>query len=115
MECLAKAVALKDLLGQLLAVMPASHDLDLDRLRELLHRPGLELMSEEELVDVFFDCEPGAVPPLGPDYRVPTVVDRALMQRDEVYFEAAKLAFYGRCRRPNWRSAGVRRRTRRGQ
>jgi len=87
-EYLAKAVALKDLIGQLLAVMPSSHELDLEHLRELLHRPGLELMSEDELEDVFFDCEPGAVPPLGPDYRVPTVVDRALMQRDEVYFEA---------------------------
>ncbi len=85
---LAKAVALKDGLGPLLAVMPADRILDVDRLRELLHRPGLELMTEEELGRVFFDCEQGAVPPLGPDYRVPTVVDRALMDKDDVYFEA---------------------------
>jgi Ala-tRNA(Pro) deacylase len=85
---LAKAVALKDGLGPLLAVMPANRILDLERLRSLLHRPGLELMTEEELGKVFFDCEQGAVPPLGPDYRVPTVVDRALMDKDDVYFEA---------------------------
>ncbi|KPK55599.1 MAG: YbaK/EbsC family protein [Gammaproteobacteria bacterium] len=85
---LAKAVALKDGLGPLLAVMPANRVLDLERLRSLLHRPGLELMTEEELGKVFFDCEQGAVPPLGPDYRVPTVVDRALMDKDDVYFEA---------------------------
>ena len=61
---LAKAVALKDGLGPLLAVMPANRVLDLERLRSLLHRPGLELMTEEELGKVFFDCEQGAVPPL---------------------------------------------------
>jgi Ala-tRNA(Pro) deacylase len=85
---LAKAVALKDGLGPLLAVMPANRILDMERLRTLLHRPGLELMTEEELGKVFFDCEQGAVPPLGPDYRVPTVVDRALMDKDDIYFEA---------------------------
>jgi Ala-tRNA(Pro) deacylase len=85
---LAKAVALKDGLGPLLAVMPASRILDLDRLRQLLHRPGLKLMTEAELAHVFFDCEQGAVPPLGPDYRVPTVVDKALMKKEDIYFEA---------------------------
>lgn len=85
---LAKAVALKDGLGPLLAVMPANRILDLERVRELLHRPGLVLMTEEELGTIFFDCEQGAVPPLGPDYRVPTVVDRALMNKDDIYFEA---------------------------
>lgn len=85
---LAKAVALRDDLGPLLAVMPASRQLDLARLRDLLHRPDLRFMTEEELSAVFFDCEEGAVPPLGPDYRVPTVVDRSLMKRDDIYFEA---------------------------
>ena len=85
---LAKAVALRDDLGPLLAVMPASRKLDLERLRGLLHRPALRFMTEEELSSVFFDCEEGAVPPLGPDYRVPTVVDKALMKKDDIYFEA---------------------------
>lgn len=85
---LAKAVALKDDLGPLLAVMPANRVLDLERLQALLHRPGLVLMTEDELGTVFFDCEQGAVPPLGPDYRVPTVVDRSLMKREDIYFEA---------------------------
>lgn len=87
-EQLAKAVALKDELGPLLAVIPASHKLDLESLREMLRRPQLALMSEEEMSRVFFDCEQGAVPPLGPDYRVPTIVDRLLMKMDDVYFEA---------------------------
>lgn len=85
---LAKAVALRDELGPLLAVMPANRRLDLERLREQLRRPSLRFMSEEELSAVFFDCEEGAVPPVGPDYRVPTVVDKALMTKDDIYFEA---------------------------
>ena len=85
---LAKAVALKDEVGPLLAVLPASHNLDLEGLRKTLHRPGLALMKEDELSEVFFDCEQGAVPPLGPDYRIPTVVDRALTEQDDIYFEA---------------------------
>ena len=85
---LAKAVALKDELGPLLAVLPASHRLELEELRSTLHRPYLELMAEDDLADVFFDCEQGAVPPLGPDYLVPTVVDLALTKQDDIYFEA---------------------------
>lgn len=85
---LAKAVALRDDIGPLLAVIPASRQLDVDGLRAMLHRPGLRLMKESELDEVFFDCETGAVPPLGPDYRVPTVLDRRLTEQDDIYFEA---------------------------
>ena len=45
-------------------------------------------MKEKELEDVFYDCETGAVPPLGPDYRVPTVLDRRLTLESDIYFEA---------------------------
>lgn len=85
---LAKAVVLKDQIGPLLAVVPASERLDLDRLRETLRRPGLDFLPEEQLDALFFDCDKGAIPPLGPDYRVPTVVDMRLRDADNVYFEA---------------------------
>ncbi len=85
---LAKAVVLKDQIGPLLAVVPASERLDLDRLRETLRRPGLDFLPEEQLDALFFDCDKGAIPPLGPDYRVPTVVDTRLRDAANVYFEA---------------------------
>lgn len=85
---LAKAVVLKDQIGPLLAVVPASERLDLDRLRETLRRPGLDFLPEDQLDALFFDCDKGAIPPLGPDYRVPTVVDTRLRDADNVYFEA---------------------------
>lgn len=85
---LAKAVVLQDQIGPLLAVVPASERLDLERLRTALRRPALDFLPEELLDQLFYDCEKGAIPPLGPDYRVPTVVDTRLRDLEEVYFEA---------------------------
>jgi Ala-tRNA(Pro) deacylase len=85
---LAKAVVLKDQIGPLLAVVPASERLDLDRLRSVLRRPALDFLPEDELEQHFYDCEKGAIPPLGPDYRVATVVDRRLRDAADVFFEA---------------------------
>ena len=85
---LAKAVVLKDQIGPLLAVVPASEQLDLERLRQLLRRPALDFIPEDQLDQLFYDCEKGAIPPLGPDYRVPTVIDRRLRDLSDVYFEA---------------------------
>ena len=85
---LAKAVVLKDQIGPLLAVIPASEQLDLERLRQLLRRPTLDFIPEDQLDQLFYDCDKGAIPPLGPDYRVPTVVDMRLRDLSDVYFEA---------------------------
>lgn len=85
---LAKAVVLTDGIGPLLAVVPASERLDLERIRASLRRPELDFLPEDQLEQLFYDCEKGAIPPLGPDYRVPTIVDLRLRNVDEVYFEA---------------------------
>jgi Ala-tRNA(Pro) deacylase len=73
---LAKPVLLEDDRGYVMAVVPASH------------RSDLVLASERELTELFHDCEPGAIPALGPPYRVPTVYDDALCELEDVYFEA---------------------------
>jgi Ala-tRNA(Pro) deacylase len=85
---LAKAVVLKDRIGPLLAVVPASERLDLEGLRAALRRPALDFLPEDDLDQLFYDCEKGAIPPLGPDYRVPTIVDTRLRDAADVYFEA---------------------------
>ena len=83
----AKAVLLKDDQGYLLAVLPASHRLHLGQLhRELDRRVGLA--TEEEATALFDDCRPGAVPPTGLLYDVDTLVEDALLEQPEVYFEA---------------------------
>jgi Ala-tRNA(Pro) deacylase len=70
-----------------MAIVPASHRVDLGRLNQQLHRE-LELAREREIAELFHDCERGAMPPLGGPYRIPTVYDDALEASSEIYFEA---------------------------
>ena len=83
----AKAVLLEDERGYLMAVIPSTHRLNLAMLRSTLHRP-LEFATEGELTELFPDCELGAVPPLGNAFGLETVVDTALLNRPEIWFEA---------------------------
>jgi len=41
-----------------------------------------------DLAIMFPDCELGAVPALGPAYKLDTVVDESLRGQEEIYFEA---------------------------
>ena len=84
---LAKSVLLEDENGYVMAVLPASHKLDLQAVREELNRP-VELATEREIIALFSDCEPGAIPPLAPAYGLEAVVDQSLGDIPDVYFEA---------------------------
>lgn len=86
-ERLARAVLLKDPHGYVLTVIPATHELDLEVLRSELHR-RLTLAEDEDLDELFCDCAVGSVPPIGPWYRVPTVVDVSLKTQPDIFFEA---------------------------
>jgi Ala-tRNA(Pro) deacylase len=84
---LVKSVLLKDDNGYLMAVIPASHRLDLQAIDREFNRQ-LELTSERELVHLFGDCEAGAIPPLGQAFGIDVVVDRILADTQDIYFEA---------------------------
>ena len=83
---LAKCVMLGDDNGYLMAVIPSSHRLDLTALRNELHR-DLGLATEREIMELFKDCEPGAVPPLGCAYGIEMVLDQSLGDTPDAYFE----------------------------
>jgi len=84
----AKAVLVKDDRGYLLAVLPANRQVALAQLGSALGREALQLAGETELKQKFADCALGAVPPLGAAYGLPVVLDVALAEQPEVYFEA---------------------------
>ena len=84
---IAKAVVVKDGVGYAIVVIPANNQLRLNHLRHDLHR-NFELASEAEIAGLFEDCEPGAVPPLGPAYGIETLLDETLTGLADVYFEA---------------------------
>jgi len=84
---IAKAVVVKDSADYAIVIIPASRWLAMDDLRKELGR-DLQLATEEEIAQLFNDCEPGAVPTLGPAYGVETLLDEVLSGLDHVYFEA---------------------------
>jgi Ala-tRNA(Pro) deacylase len=85
---MAKVVVLKSDERFLLAVLPATHTLDLDLLRETVGDPKLRLAPEREFADAFADCEPGAIPPFGRLFGMPTWVDDSLGREREMVFNA---------------------------
>lgn len=84
---LAKSVLIHMEEGPMLAVIPSSHSVDLRALQSLMKR-RLGLAPEQELTQVFDDCDPGAAPCVGAAYHVPTVIDDSLSGLDTVWFEA---------------------------
>lgn len=87
-SCMAKAVllAMPDE-EPLLAVLPADRRIDIADLRtELDGKP--RLADEKQVVEIFDDCMPGAVPPLGSGYGVDMIVDDDLAREPDIFFEA---------------------------
>lgn len=83
----AKPVLLGDDDSYLLAVIPATHRLDVDRLNQMLAR-SLQMLPEEEIEATFSDCEKGAIPALGEAYGIDVVIDPSLIHQPDVYFES---------------------------
>lgn len=86
-DCMAKAVLLHDSGSYVMAIIPGTHHLQLGRLRRQLGR-DLGLATENEMASLFRDCEPGALPALGPAYGIETVWDDSLRAQSELCFEA---------------------------
>ena len=83
---LAKGVVLKSDGTYILAVLPATCQVELERLQDLVDGP-VTLATESEASQLFPDCEEGAVPALGVAYGLPAVIDEQLDSRDDIYFE----------------------------
>lgn len=84
---LAKSVILEDDGGYLMAVVPATHHVQLGNLSKTLKR-RLGLATERALAPLFSDCDPGALPPIGAAYGIETIIDDHLSHCEDVYFEA---------------------------
>ena len=70
------------------AVLPAPFHVDFEKLRKLAHAREIRLASEHEFKRLFPDCEPGAMPPLGPLYKQAVFVDDRLAAEPEIVFDA---------------------------
>jgi Ala-tRNA(Pro) deacylase len=70
----------------IMAVVPADLVIDVEQLLLLTGAERIRLATEEELEGLYPDCEPGAMPPLGPLYNQPVFVDIALAAEPQIVF-----------------------------
>ncbi len=83
---LAKGVVLTREGGFVVAVVPASSKVRMDVIERMLHCP-VSLASEDEIAELFPDCDAGAVPPIAEAYAVDAFVDDSLDKQPDVYLE----------------------------
>lgn len=88
MEEFAKTVII-NIDGKLvMLVIPADHKLNLHLLREILGVCHVSLATEDEFNHIFYDCEPGAMPPLGELYGMEVFIDESFAQHQMICFNA---------------------------
>jgi len=73
-----------------MCVLPACFKIDLDALKSQLGAAELTLAEEKEMVKLFPDCALGAEPPFGNLYDLPTIIDQAMEEDDEIVFQAGE-------------------------
>ena len=83
----AKVVLVKAGNDHVMTVLPADHQIDLEKTSRAIGQPAA-LDREKEFKSLFPDCAVGAMPPLGNLYGVPTYVDKRLAEQNYIVFEA---------------------------
>ncbi len=69
-------------------VLPATRRLDLKELGELAGAREVELVAEDELAELYPDCDVGALPPFGGLFGQRTYLDLSLRTHERVAFHA---------------------------
>jgi len=84
----AKVVTVKVDGRMALAVLPATAQIDLERLAHSVGARSVALASEAEFADRFPECEPGAMPPFGNLFGMDTFLSPQLTAAEEIAFNA---------------------------
>ena len=71
----------------IVAVLPATKNVDLTAAGRALGGSKLELATEVEIQEHCPDCEMGVLPPFGSQYGMKTIVDKSLTEDEEIVFE----------------------------
>ncbi len=83
---IAKPVIFEDKTGFLMAVVPANERVKVGKLNRMLNR-DMSLAREEDLRNLFADCDSGAIPPIGSAYGIQSIIDDDLLRCSDIYFE----------------------------
>jgi Ala-tRNA(Pro) deacylase len=84
-EQMVKSVIVQGQEGYIMCVLPATHNLDFDRLEAACGQRNWHLATEEEVAELFPGVELGAEPPFGD---LPIYADEILEQDEWIYFNA---------------------------
>jgi len=87
-KLLAKTVIVEADGKHIMAVVPAHHKVNLNAVKEAVKAANVRLAREEGLRELFPDCDLGAMPPVGPLYKLPVILSTELTQRPEIIFNA---------------------------
>lgn len=71
-----------------LAVVPATKQIDFDKLRTVSGAKKVSLATEDDFAKTFPGCELGAMPPFGCLYELPTYADESLADDEAIAFNA---------------------------
>ena len=71
-----------------MAVLPANYNINFNRLMIALGGGDVFLAPESELIELFPDCELGAMPPFGNFYNMEVFVAKSLAEDEEIAFNA---------------------------
>jgi Ala-tRNA(Pro) deacylase len=74
--------------GYVIAVLPATHMIDLKEVSDFLGGATVELATEHEIAQRCPDCEFGVLPPFGSHYGAQTIVDTSLTKDEYIVFES---------------------------
>lgn len=83
----AKVVMLRCDGEMVMAVVPAPHDVDPEKVKKLGFRE-VELADEKDFEKLFPDCDTGAMPPFGNLYNITYFVDEFFRQEEEIVFNS---------------------------
>ncbi len=87
----AKALILKTKSGKLIqAVLPANRRLDLKKIKRLLNEKNVSLVSPEIVLEKI-NCVVGSVPPLANLWGIEILMDKILLEKEEIVFSAGTL------------------------
>lgn len=85
---LAKVVMIKSGERFVMAVLPATWKIDMEKMKKVLKNTDVRLATENEFKDLFPACDVGAMPPFGNLYNLDVYVDKSLTEDREIVFNA---------------------------